>query len=179
MKIILTLFLLLIFQTTAYALPSAVILIRHAEKPYWGNTLSELGEKRALNLVNFVKNDKNITDLGPINFLFAASPKHDDSSIRSIQTITPLSKSLNIFINTNYTRGQEEEVAREILSNPIYNNKVIFIAWAHAKIAKLAHKLGSYNTPSEWEDEDYDHVWILKFNKTNQIDFLEINQYFP
>lgn len=178
MKNVFGILILILLQSNAYAIPSAVIIMRHAEKPATGNVLSEEGQRRALNLVNFVRVDRNISELGAINFLFAAAPKKEDSSIRSIQTITPLAQSINLAINTNYIKDDVSRLAQDLLINSAYNNKVVLIAWAHAKIAKLARKLGALNSPEDWDDLDYDHVWILKYNNSTTPSFLEISQNF-
>lgn len=179
MKLISIFLSLFMFSLNAYATPKAVIIIRHAEKINDESTgLSELGKKRAEYLVHFVNSNTELKNLGSISHIFAASPKHETSSLRSIQTAAPLEKSLNIKMNIDYTKDQVGKLSKEVLTNPKFNNKVIFIVWAHAKIAKLAEKLGADTAPKEWDDQDYDHVWILKYNGNNFEHFFEINQTF-
>lgn len=170
------LFLILItlYSVNVFATPKHVIIIRHAEKPEDEtiNTLSPEGEKRAEALVSYVKNSPDMKRLGLPQFIFASSPKKEGSSIRSIQTVIPLSKALNVTINTDYMRDDYVLLVQELLTNPKYNNKTVFIAWAHKRIVKMTKALGATNAPDEWEDDEFDRTWVIHY-KNNQYDSFE------
>lgn len=167
------------YSVSVFAVPSHVIIIRHAEKPEnedEDNTLSAEGERRAVALVNYVKKSPDMKKMGLPQFIFAASPKKEGSSIRSIQTAIPLSKDLNININTDYTRDEYDGLVKELLTNSKYNKKTIFIVWAHKRIVKMARALGAKDTPDEWEDDEYDRAWVLHFENNKSVDFENIKQ---
>ena len=172
MKKMIKLFLFL-FSMNAFAMPANVVIIRHAEKPESGHILSPEGEKRALLIVDYVIKSQDMKAVGLPNFIFASNPKDEESSVRSIQTVTPLAKALKLTINTNYVADDYKKMVAEILSNPIYNQKNIFIAWGHKKIDKIAKKLGVTNYPDEWSDDDYDSVWIVNY-KNNAVNNFSI-----
>lgn len=170
---------------TAFAAPAQVILIRHAEKPEAGPELNERGLKRAQALVKFFKTEPAVGRYGAPVVIYAAAPKNDDSSIRSIQTVTPLARALGLRIDDSFTRGQTNKLARDIMENPAYDGRMVLICWQHTNLSDAALALAEYNNspkavyaaiPLVWPDEAFDRVWILDFHKGKAVSFRNLPQ---
>lgn len=175
----------LAFAAPSFAAPAQVILIRHAEKPENGSELSERGWKRAEALVWFFQTAPAVTQRGTPFAIYAAAPKNEDSSIRSIQTVTPLAKTLNKAINTKFTRGQTHKIAVDIMENPAYTGKMVLICWQHTNLVEIAGELAGYNgtapdaqvsLPAAWPDQSFDRVWILDLYRGKVVSFKNIPQ---
>ena len=167
---------------TAFAAPAQVILIRHAEKPAEGTGLSAQGFKRAEALVKFFTTEAAVTRYGTPVAIYAAAPKHEDSSVRSIQTVTPLANALNIKIDTRFTRGQTNKIVRDLMENPAYDGRLVLVCWQHTNLVEIAQNLAEYNNsprvsiPQLWPDDVYDRVWILDLKDGQVVSFKNIQQ---
>ena len=175
----------LFFSAAAFAAPAQVILIRHAEKPEYGSELSPQGQKRAEALAWFFQNNADVTRYGAPAAIYAAAPKHEDSSVRSIQTVTPLAKALKMEINTEFTRGQTHKIAADIMENPAYRGRMVLICWQHTNLVDIVRELAAYSgtaqaiqdsLPSEWPDGAFDRVWILDFYYGRVTSFRDVPQ---
>lgn len=169
----------------AFAAPAQVILIRHAEKPEIGNELSEKGFRRAEALVKFFQGAPAVTQRGTPYAIYAAAPKNEDSSVRSIQTVTPLARALGKTVNTEFTRGQTHKIAADIMENPAYTGKMVLICWQHGHIAEIVRELAAYGAssadpqvslPAAWPGEAFDRAWILDFYRGKVVSFMDIPQ---
>src|SRR5690348_14777746 len=85
------------------AIPARVLLIRHAEKPPTGNQLSIKGKERAAALAPFFAESREWQKYGKIAAIYAARPGKEEGSVRSQETVEPLSKLLNIPIQADYS----------------------------------------------------------------------------
>jgi len=166
----------------AFAAPAQVILIRHGEKPENGGQLNAQGFKRADALVKFFKSEPAVLRYGMPIAIYAVGPKNDDSSVRSIQTVTPLARALNIQIDSRFTRGQTHKIVADIMENPAYEGRMVLICWQHNNLVEIAVNLAEYNNstqaaiPLMWPDETFDRVWILNLSGGKVISFKNIPQ---
>jgi hypothetical protein len=172
-------------SAASFAAPAQVIFIRHAEKPGNSNELSEKGFRRAQALVKFFLSDPAVNRYGPPAAIYAAAPKHEDSSIRSIQTVTPLAKAVQVRISKDFTRGETRKLARSIMQDPAYDGKMVLVCWQHAALVDavrdLAEESGAAQKllgalPVEWPDETFDRAWILDFDRGSAAYFRNIPQ---
>ena len=103
------------------------------------------------------------------DFLFATQA---GASNRPGETITPLAEALqsyyipNITINQNYsnTPSDEQALAKEITTNPIYSGKIILIAWHHGQIPNLALDFGVPQNElpfTSWPSDRFDFVFLI------------------
>ena len=161
----------------ASAFPAQIILIRHAEKPLGEKSedLSEKGFQRAQALIKILEVHPELARNGNPDFLFAAKYVAGDSSRRSIQTLEPMAQQLNLQINTGFSKDDFETLAREILLNPIYNQKSILIAWTHSYIPKLAMALGSA-PQKKWDSEVFDRIWWIQFDPHGRASSVDLAQ---
>ncbi len=166
----------------ATAVPSQVIVIRHADK--WqespGNILSPTGYLRAVKFSEYyMEKFKEAPD-----FLFASNPTSKESSMRPIQTLTPLAghKELiqkKVFINHDFTKGDEKKLVEHILNDPQYDKKNILICWQHGVIReKMLHYFG-VKEKITWLEQDYDTVYILTFKDGNLAKTTRLDNQYP
>jgi hypothetical protein len=164
---------------------STVLLIRHAEDPevepqlparkQRPTTLSPLGQARAQGYATYFQNlpfpDRRGASPAP-DFLFAATGTRH--SHRPNLTLQPLSKSLNLPINGDYSAGdkktaaEHKKLAQHLLRARKFAGKNIIICWHHGHILCLAEWLlgnnpqlssGDAPWPETWPDDVYG--WLL------------------
>lgn len=89
----------------ASALKNAIILvIRHAEKPDQGHTLSAAGEVRAQAYINYFKNYKVDGQPLKLDYLFATADS--GNSHRPRLTLEPFAKALGLKIDSRFNNSQ-------------------------------------------------------------------------
>lgn len=141
-----------------------LVFIRHGEKP--DNESGQLtckGLNRSLALPDVL-----INQFGKPDALFAAAPKQSKlgHSLRSLQTLSPLAIKMSLPIHLNY-HAKEIKKLREDLLNQQYENSVIFIAWEHDNLVKIARDImkkegGDPKLIPKWKSSDFDSIYILK-----------------
>ncbi|MBC7395992.1 MAG: hypothetical protein H7333_00995 [Bdellovibrionales bacterium] len=179
MKLNLTLFLTLLISLESLAMPAEVVVIRHAEKPAFGNQLSRLGIQRANALPLFFENNPVITQHGKIAAIYVASPHNTQGSVRSIQTMVPTAKSLNLNLNEKYHRDDITALVNEVRSNPLYEGKTVVICWEHKMIPPMIQAFGYSGAPTTWEDSVFDQAWVLEFAHDGTTRFQMIPENLP
>lgn len=174
MRIFLFLFL---FSLTAQATPSQIIILRHAEKPAKkSEELSEKGFQRAAALPKVFQSRSDLLQNGlPVAF-FASGYVKGDTSKRAEQTIRPASLATKRPLITRFRKGQEDEIAEEILTNPNFDGKTVVICWTHSVLPELAHALGARGAPEDWDGQVFDRFWILKDLGRGEYSFEDIPQ---
>ncbi len=140
--------------------PKTVYVIRHGEKPP-GNgdrNLIPQGWARAAMLAR--EGGRIFPDLASV---FATAPAHGSPSCREIETVLPLSDLGKIPANFGFGEGQENELAHEILTAPIYRDRVILICWHHSRIPALLHALGLSSKVEKPDEEAFGLIWRLSY----------------
>jgi phosphohistidine phosphatase SixA len=140
--------------------PRLILIIRHAEKPDSDDDihLSARGKERAEGLVKAIPEHFAKPD-----FIFAA---HKSArSDRSVETVTPLAKAIHVEVSAAFEDDEYKKLAKQILTDPQYSNKVILICWHHGKIPELAAALGAKKMPADWDKKVFDRVWQIKFKE--------------
>lgn len=161
---------------SAHATPAQVIIIRHAEKPSRGNTLSEKGYERAEGLVRLFLEDPRVLQFGTPAAIYAQRPKHERSSLRPIQTIEPLAHVLHLPIEDQFTRTQYPKMVQKVLNDPRYEDKMVLISWAHSVIPQIAEAFGVENAPHKWPRSEFDRLWVITFEKEGSVKFQNLPQ---
>ena len=152
------------------ALSNAVILIiRHAEKPEGGSSLSTEGEARAQAYVTYFENLKINGQPSKPDSLFAAADSKD--SHRPRLTIEPAAKALGLTIDSRFKNKNFQELANEIQSKP--HGKVILIAWHHGEIPELLRALGAKPQAvlpkSKWPAAEYGWLIQLRYDAAGKL----------
>lgn len=146
-----------------------IVFLRHGEKPEAGlGQLSCQGLNRALALPPV------LTKLfGRPSALFAPDPskRKKDSGvsydyIRPLATIEPTAIALGMPVDTRFGYDDINDLKTE-LEKPDYAGKLVFVAWEHKQIVKLARQLMSDNGGDDdavpkWHGEDFDSLYVLR-----------------
>jgi hypothetical protein len=154
---------LLTVTNTLFALPARILVIRHAEEPSEGNSLSQKGRERAGALPYYFLETLALIKYGTPVAIFAMNPSAADPSQRSVQTITPLAQMLKLPIQTQYTLKQERELAEHILTNLQYDGKTVVVCWEHVLLPDLVYHLGIQPRPNPYPDSRNDLTWIVTY----------------
>lgn len=151
------------FSHMAYS-EQTLVFIRHGEKP--DNESGQLtckGLNRSLALPDVL-----INQFGEPDALFAAAPKQSKlgHSLRSLQTLSPLAIKMSLPIHLNYHAKEIKKLCEDLLSQQ-YKNSVIFIAWEHDNLVKVARDImkkegGDPKLIPKWKSSDFDSIYILK-----------------
>jgi hypothetical protein len=168
--------------TVANAVPSQVIVIRHADK--WpvdpGYVLSPTGYLRAVKFSQYYfQKFQTIPD-----FLFASNSFRDNQSLRPIQTLAPLAghKKLlkkKVTINHTFGKGEEKELVKEIMTSSKYDNKTIIICWQHGRIGEILNNFTGSKDKIVWSATDYDTVYVLNFKDGKLVNFSRLDKQYP
>ena len=154
-----------------------IMVIRHAEKPngepgvYPGGvgteqqrdeSLAATGWRRAQALVGLFDPAGGAfenADLAKPQHLFASNPSIADESMRPLQTITPLAKSLGLDIDESFAKGEEEALVEKVKAI----GGVALIAWQHEKIPEIAELILGADEPfpPHWPGRRFDLVWVF------------------
>lgn len=143
---------------------ATVLIVRHAEKPASGSSLTPEGFARADKYAQYFHPfHLDGADLS-INTLYAGADSAE--SIRPRLTLEPLSKATGLPINTQFSTNDPEALAHALISEPHGNH--ILIAWRHKKIPALIKALNA--DPDRllpggvWPDAVYDWVILLHYD---------------
>lgn len=158
------------------ALPAQVIIIRHAEKPANGNSLSTKGRERAAALAPYFMETKELLTYGTPVAIYAMASSKDHPSKRPIETVTPLSEQLKIPLKTAYARNEYKKMAEEIKNAPEYAGNTVLVCWEHDVIPEMARAFGALQTPAKWQSDIFDRNWIITFSNTGRASFLNMPQ---
>jgi hypothetical protein len=146
-----------------------ILVVRHAEKPIAGTSLSPAGEARAKAYGEYFK--RLTVDGRPFrpDYLFAASDS--TNSHRPRLTIEPVAAQLGITIDQRFSDQQFQGLAREILNRPHGTN--ILICWHHGKIPQLLRALGADPKKllpnGKWPDEVFDWLIELRYDGSGHL----------
>lgn len=147
-----------------HAKPRQVILIRHAEKPEVGDTLSKAGLERAAALVPFFTQIPfPISTMRPCVAIYAPCSSKNHASTRSIQTVSALANAWAVPFYVKYTVGDTASLVEEIMTRPDYEGRMVLLCWEHKHIPEIAQLFGVINPP-EWPSSAFDRVWFLDFS---------------
>ncbi|MFD3936731.1 hypothetical protein ACFWSF_17705 [Streptomyces sp. NPDC058611] len=145
-----------------------VMVIRHAEKPFAGDTaeddegiehpgsLSGRGQRRAEELPRLFPPSARSSLPSPAA-VFAAGGKAAPERCR--QTVTALAAALRTPVRAEFAVGAEPVLARAVLAAPM----PALVCWEPAGIPRLVRALGAHQVvgvPAAWPDR-YDLVWMF------------------
>lgn len=150
----------------AKAEPHRVVIVRHGEKI--SDADSRLGPKgceRAYLLPAFFSQFTGVAQI------YAQQIGKIGGSVRSMATMAPTAKAMNLRINNSFRRVETKALAQEILESSKYRDRTILVAWEHDAITELAENLGIdlKKKFKEWPSSVYDQAWILTFSGKNKV----------
>ncbi|WP_446745620.1 hypothetical protein [Silvibacterium acidisoli] len=148
---------------------TTVLIVRHAEKPKEGPSLTPQGFARAQAYAHYFAPFHLDGRPFAINALYAG---HDSkNSMRPRLTLEPLSQALHLPLNTDFETEAPDALAANLRSSP--HGDHILIAWRHGKIPALVTALGGDPAQlipgSKWPDDTYDWVLVLRYDKQGRL----------
>lgn len=148
---------------------STVLIIRHAEKPASGSSLTPEGFARAQKYAQYFNPFQGSGEAVRLNALYAGADSAD--SMRPRLTLEPLSRSTGIALNTKFSTDDPEGLARSLQTET--HGDHILIAWRHKKIPALLNALGADANQilpeGKWPDSVYDWVVVLHFDAAGHL----------
>lgn len=148
---------------------TVVLVIRHAEKPETGDTLTSAGEARAKAYVGYFKGYAVDSKPVTIDYLFAAADSK--GSKRPRLTLTPLSKATGLAIDQRFTDKQFQELSDELRAKS--HGATILICWHHGQIPMLLQALGANPKQllpgGKWPNDTYSWVMQLRYDDKGQL----------
>lgn len=148
---------------------TVVLIIRHAEKPASGDSLTPAGEARAKAYAGYFKNYTVDSKAVTINYLFAAADSK--GSKRPRLTLTPFSQSSGLPIDQRFAAKQFMALANELKAKP--HGTTILICWHHGDIPGLLSALGADTRQllpkGQWPDDTFNWVIQLRFDEHGQL----------
>jgi hypothetical protein len=153
--------------------PAVVMIIRHAEKPTGGDvgldqerqedpgSLTATGWERARRLVGLFAPAHGLPAPGlrRPDALYAAGATDDGEGLRTRQTLGPLSAALGVPVDTEFGKGDEAKLAKEVLAHP----GTVLVSWQHSGIPDIVGRFPAVTPapPKDWPSDRYDVVWTL------------------
>ena len=188
MRLALSLLILVTSLTVAVAQPRRIIILRHAEKAN-NYALCALGQWRAEALAKeYLGKDAANSLFGPGEAPAAMLA----ITLHPLETITPAAQSWGLpVIDYSVVPGKNEdddkealidartrEAARDAMTDPRYDGKIVVMAWEHKHIAskRLEKKsddgpvtlrellrIDHLEAPKKWIDSNYDYFWVVDY----------------
>jgi hypothetical protein len=156
---------------------TTILIIRHAEKPASGNTLTPAGEKRAQAYIQYFQNFTVDSQPFKIDTLIAAA--NSEGSHRPFLTIEPLSKALGMPIDQRFNAKEFQKLADDLRAKP--HGQHILICWHHGDIPQLTQALGVDTKElfknDKWPDDVFCWVIQLRYDANGRlIDAKRVNE---
>jgi broad specificity phosphatase PhoE len=152
------------------------MIIRHGEKPTSDNgdvgvdargkpddhSLTDTGWQRASGLADLFTGASLRNRPATPTAIYAAGANDQGEGTRTRETVQPLSNALGVPVNTEFGKGDEQQLVKAVESQP----GPTLISWQHREIPDIVHAFGpvSPSPPSTWPDDDYDSIWTLTSN---------------
>jgi hypothetical protein len=169
--------LILIWGSELSALPSHVVIIRHAETTTDTVQLSVKGKERSAAYMPYFLETPELAKLGSPAAIFAsAHSKTAPASQRSIDTVKVLADKLQLTVFDKFESSDYKRLVEELKANPSFTGKMVLITWDHETIPELARALGAYQTPAQWHATSYDRTWIITLPPTGRATFQNLPQ---
>ncbi|MEP6942094.1 MAG: histidine phosphatase family protein [Betaproteobacteria bacterium] len=158
--------------------PRKIVLLRHADEPNDpvhpdDPDLSAAGRARAEKLARYIPKM-----CGRPDFVLAAAPNR--TSVRAFLTMRPLCDALGPRLDASIKSNKSDALAVTLLTEPVFEGKLILICWTHTELPILAEALkaprGEY--PDPWEEAVYDLLLELSYGRRGKPSVKSITQPF-
>lgn len=153
------------------AMPSQVMIIRHAEKFEDRHKihLNPRGHTRARALAQFFQSDPRVLKYGVAAAIIAQRPSQHKRSVRCEETVEPLAQALGQTVINCFSYGEVTELAEWLRASREWDSKSVLICAAHMDIVPIAKALGVPHVGQlVWPHETYDRVWLVDFSPTDR-----------
>jgi hypothetical protein len=147
-----------------------ILIVRHAEKQPDGPGLTPTGQQRANLYVKYFENFQVDSQTRRPDYLYAAADSAKTSRCRL--TITPLSRAVNIPIDTTFKNKHVDDLAQTIETHPA--GKTILICWHHEQIGNLLQDLGAnplnFIPGNNWPEDRYNWLIELRYDHSGNLE---------
>lgn len=167
--------LFILFSSALVALPSQVILMRHAEKPSSGDTLNKVGFERANALVTLLTTPGLSFELQEPAAIYAQRASANHASTRPVQTVAGLANVWQVPLYTSYSYAEYPAMCKEIMTTGAYDDKLVIVCWSRDHLGDIAKTLGVSNA-GDWPSGVYDRFWVITYDSNGQASFQNIPQ---
>ena len=150
----------LLGSAAAQAMPSEIVILRHAEKPSSGNELSTRGWDRARALPALFSSRPELNQFGAPVAVIGMSQKAGHS-IRSVQTVSYLAQSLGLRTNTDYRPGDVDQLVEDISRDARLDGKTVVICWHRDNLPDLIEAFGGPSI-GKVPSAQFDRLWVLR-----------------
>jgi len=148
---------------------AVILIIRHAEKPDTGHSLSPAGETRAdacaSYFANFVIDGRQLK----LDHIFATRDTHN--SHRPRLTVEPTAQKFGLTIDDRFKNRQFLDLVYYIKSWP--HGESVLIAWHHGKIPQLLRALGAdpgtLLPKGKWPDDSFGWLIQLRYDQNGHL----------
>lgn len=151
-KLIVTLFMTAasLASSMAFAVPTTLILSRHAEKGSGENPeLTKEGKDRA----------KALTKL---KHLYTIAQVYSTSAKRTVATAEPIAKEMNLKVNTAFSGKQFKEMLSDISKN--HAGKTVMVVGHSDTVPDILNHLTKSDLYKEIDITDYSNLFIIQFD---------------
>ena len=149
---------------------ATVLIIRHAEKPTSGSSLTPEGFARAQKYAHFFLPFHVDGTAITLNALYAGADSAN--SVRPRLTLEPLSQTSGLPINKQFPTTDPEALAHALIASP--HGDHVLIAWRHSKIPALLKALNADPAlllpDGNWPDSVYDWVILLHYDAQGHLE---------
>jgi hypothetical protein len=154
--------------------PAQVIIIRHAEKPPEGDSLSLKGRERAAALVPYFLGTPEVLTYKTPAAIYAQKSTKGHRSLRPVETVQGLADALKLKI-IQYPHDDYAQMVEEINAKPEYEGKMVLICWEHHGIPDIARAFRAKDAPDKFPDA-FDRTWVITFPPDGKPTFRDLAQ---
>ena len=147
---------------------NTVLIVRHAEKPLLGRTLTPTGEARAQAYIHYFEPFHDGGLKFRVNALYAGADSAD--SVRPRLTLEPLSRATRLPLDSTVSTKDPDALVA-LLRTQRHGNRPL-VAWRHGSIPALLTAFGaspSLLPNSKWPNDTYDWVIVLTFDSAGHL----------
>lgn len=150
---------------------TVVLIIRHAEKGFFGSKLSASGRARADKLATYFTHCEVDGKPVALDHLFAT--EDSDHSKRPRLTLEPLARATGLSIDDHFKNRQYAKLAEHVRKK--CQGGQILISWHHGTIPEFLTALGAEPATllpgGKWPSKEYNWVIQLRFDKDGRLNY--------
>lgn len=149
---------------------NTVLIVRHAEKPLKGSTLTPQGEARARAYVQYFQHFHNGNQAFAVDGLYAGADSQE--SMRPRLTLEPLHAATGMELHSDIGTKESPRLVNELRTTKHGTHPLI--SWRHGQIPSLLEAFNASPAKllpdGKWPDDVFDWVIILHFDTNGKLD---------
>lgn len=153
-----------------YLANNTVLIVRHAEKPLKGRTLTPQGEARARAYVQYFQHFRSATLAFGVDGLYAGADSEE--SMRPRLTLEPLHAATGLELHSDIGTKENPKLVAELRTTQHGTHPLV--SWRHGQIPSLLEAFSASPEKllpgGKWPDDVFDWVIILHFDTNGKLD---------